>query len=46
VTSEDLRSRLADDGAEPLVSTPGEYAADIDRRRPSGRRSSRPRARR
>jgi tripartite-type tricarboxylate transporter receptor subunit TctC len=31
VTSEELRSRLADDGAEPLVSTPEEYAADIDR---------------
>jgi hypothetical protein len=26
-----LRSRLAEDGAEPLVSTPEEYAADIDR---------------
>ena len=31
VASEDLRSRLAEDGAEPLVSTPEEYAADIDR---------------
>src|SRR5215471_13241730 len=31
VMSEDLRSRLADDGAEPLPSTPEEYAADIDR---------------
>ena len=31
VTSDELRSRLADDGAEPLVSTPEEYAADIDR---------------
>jgi tripartite-type tricarboxylate transporter receptor subunit TctC len=31
VASDDLRSRLAEDGAEPLVSTPGEYAADIDR---------------
>ena len=31
VTSDELRSRLADDGAEPLPSTPEEYAADIDR---------------
>jgi tripartite-type tricarboxylate transporter receptor subunit TctC len=31
VMSDDLRSRLADDGAEPLPSTPEEYAADIDR---------------
>jgi tripartite-type tricarboxylate transporter receptor subunit TctC len=31
VTSEELKSRLADDGAEPLPSTPEEYAADIDR---------------
>jgi tripartite-type tricarboxylate transporter receptor subunit TctC len=31
VASEDLRSRLAEDGAEPLVSTPEEYAVDIDR---------------
>jgi tripartite-type tricarboxylate transporter receptor subunit TctC len=31
VASDDLRSRLAEDGAEPLVSTPEEYAADIDR---------------
>jgi tripartite-type tricarboxylate transporter receptor subunit TctC len=31
VTSDELRTRLADDGAEPLVSTPEEYAADIDR---------------
>jgi tripartite-type tricarboxylate transporter receptor subunit TctC len=31
VTSDELRSRLADDGAEPLASTPEEYAADIDR---------------
>jgi tripartite-type tricarboxylate transporter receptor subunit TctC len=31
VMSEDLRTRLADDGAEPLPSTPEEYAADIDR---------------
>src|SRR5436305_5834627 len=30
VTSEELRSRLADDGAEPLATTPAEYAADID----------------
>src|SRR5215831_4696739 len=29
--SEDLKARLADDGAEPLASTPEEYAADIDR---------------
>ncbi len=31
VASDELRTRLADDGAEPLVSTPEEYAADIDR---------------
>jgi tripartite-type tricarboxylate transporter receptor subunit TctC len=31
VMSEDLKSRLSDDGAEPLPSTPEEYAADIDR---------------
>jgi tripartite-type tricarboxylate transporter receptor subunit TctC len=31
VMSDDLRAKLADDGAEPLVSTPEEYAADIDR---------------
>jgi tripartite-type tricarboxylate transporter receptor subunit TctC len=27
----DVRARLAVDGAEPLPSTPAEYAADIDR---------------
>ena len=31
VMSDDLKRRLADDGAEPLPSTPEEYAADIDR---------------
>ena len=31
VMSEDLKERLAKDGAEPLPSTPEEYAADIDR---------------
>jgi tripartite-type tricarboxylate transporter receptor subunit TctC len=31
VTSDELKARLADDGAEPLPSTPEEYAADIDR---------------
>ena len=31
VMSDDLKSRLAQDGAEPLASTPEEYAADIDR---------------
>jgi tripartite-type tricarboxylate transporter receptor subunit TctC len=31
VMSDELKSRLADDGAEPLPSTPEEYAADIDR---------------
>jgi tripartite-type tricarboxylate transporter receptor subunit TctC len=31
VMSDDLKTRLADDGAEPLPSTPEEYAADIDR---------------
>ena len=31
VMSDDLKSKLAKDGAEPLLSTPEEYAADIDR---------------
>ena len=31
VMSEELKARLADDGAEPLASTADEYAADIDR---------------
>jgi tripartite-type tricarboxylate transporter receptor subunit TctC len=31
VGSDELRSRLAEDGAEPLLSTPDQYAADIDR---------------
>jgi tripartite-type tricarboxylate transporter receptor subunit TctC len=31
VMSEELKERLAQDGAEPLASTPEEYAADIDR---------------
>jgi tripartite-type tricarboxylate transporter receptor subunit TctC len=31
VMSAELKARLADDGAEPLPSTPEEYAADIDR---------------
>jgi tripartite-type tricarboxylate transporter receptor subunit TctC len=31
VMSEDLKQKLARDGAEPLPSTPAEYAADIDR---------------
>ncbi len=31
VMSDDLKERLAKDGAEPLPSTPEEYAADIDR---------------
>jgi tripartite-type tricarboxylate transporter receptor subunit TctC len=31
VMSDDLKARLAEDGAEPLASTPEEYAADIDR---------------
>ena len=31
VMSDDLKARLADDGAEPLASTPEDYAADIDR---------------
>ena len=31
VMSDDLKARLADDGAERLASTPEEYAADIDR---------------
>ena len=31
VMSDDLKARLADDGAEPLASTPEEYATDIDR---------------
>jgi tripartite-type tricarboxylate transporter receptor subunit TctC len=31
LASDDVRARLAIDGAEPLLSTPAEYAADIDR---------------
>ena len=31
VNSEELKSRLAAEGAEPLASSPDEYAADIDR---------------
>ena len=31
VLSEELKIRIAADGAEPLASTPEEYAADIDR---------------
>ena len=31
VSSDDLKSRLTTEGAEPLLSTPDEYAADIDR---------------
>jgi tripartite-type tricarboxylate transporter receptor subunit TctC len=31
LVSEEVRSRLAVEGAEPLPSTPDEYAADIDR---------------
>jgi tripartite-type tricarboxylate transporter receptor subunit TctC len=31
VTSPDLKEKIAADGAEPLESTPEEYAADIDR---------------
>jgi tripartite-type tricarboxylate transporter receptor subunit TctC len=31
VSADDLRRRLATEGAEPLASTPQEYAADIDR---------------
>jgi tripartite-type tricarboxylate transporter receptor subunit TctC len=31
LTSDEVRARIADDGAEPVGSTPEEYAADIDR---------------
>jgi tripartite-type tricarboxylate transporter receptor subunit TctC len=31
VASDDVKQRIASDGAEPLPSTPEEYAADIDR---------------
>jgi tripartite-type tricarboxylate transporter receptor subunit TctC len=31
LTSDDVRARLALDGAEPLPSTPADYGADIDR---------------
>ena len=31
LASADVRQRLATEGAEPLPSTPDEYAADIDR---------------
>ncbi|MGA2892806.1 MAG: hypothetical protein ABSE22_08045 [Xanthobacteraceae bacterium] len=31
VNSAELKAKIAADGAEPLASTPEEYAADIDR---------------
>jgi tripartite-type tricarboxylate transporter receptor subunit TctC len=31
LASEEVKARIADDGAEPIGSTPEEYAADIDR---------------
>jgi tripartite-type tricarboxylate transporter receptor subunit TctC len=31
LASQDVRARLAIEGAEPLPSTPAEYGADIDR---------------
>jgi tripartite-type tricarboxylate transporter receptor subunit TctC len=31
VASDEVKARIADDGAEPVGSTPEEYAADIDR---------------
>jgi len=31
ITSEDVKARIHADGGDPLVSTPEEYAADIDR---------------
>jgi tripartite-type tricarboxylate transporter receptor subunit TctC len=31
VMSDDLKMKMATDGTEPLLSTPEEYAADIDR---------------
>jgi len=31
LASDEIRKRLALEGAEPLPSTPAEYAADIDR---------------
>jgi tripartite-type tricarboxylate transporter receptor subunit TctC len=31
LSAEEVRERLVTDGAEPLASTPEEYAADIDR---------------
>jgi hypothetical protein len=31
IVSGELKARLADDGAEPLRSTPEEYVVDIDR---------------
>jgi tripartite-type tricarboxylate transporter receptor subunit TctC len=31
VMSDELKTKMAADGTEPLVSTPEEYAADIDR---------------
>ncbi len=30
VTSDDVKARIRADGGDPLVSTPAEYAADID----------------
>jgi len=31
VASDDVKTRIHADGGDPLVSTPEEYAADIDR---------------
>ena len=32
LATEEVRKRLANEGAEPWLSTPEDYAADIDRR--------------
>jgi tripartite-type tricarboxylate transporter receptor subunit TctC len=39
VLSEELKTKLATDGTEPLASTPEEYAPTSTRKRPSGRPS-------
>ena len=38
LATDEVRKRLALEGAEPVPGTPEQYAADIDRRRRSGPR--------
>ena len=40
LAADDLRARLASEGAEPLPGTPEDYAAEIDREERNGARWS------